>query len=147
MRRFHFKLDKVLKVREFTKRAAEAELARKAGVVALLEHELEENAVLTLSAGRQRFRPGGAARDFLAAERYGVRLTQARERLMKALARAEFERDKARQTYVEASRASELIQKLRERGESAYYTIAKREETKVLDEVAAIAKTRALMGG
>ncbi|HPE35962.1 MAG TPA: flagellar export protein FliJ [Spirochaetales bacterium] len=147
MRCFHFRLDRVLEVREFAEKAAEAELAKKSGAVALLELELEENAKASFDAARSRFRKGGNAQDFLAGERYAVRLAQRRDGLMKGLAMAEAQRDRAREAYVEASRARELITKLRERAEADYYKAAGREETKVLDDLAAMARQRLATAG
>lgn len=143
MRRFRFKLQDVLEVREFQEEAAKARLAEKAGACAILELRLEENAALTLEAAKARFRKGGSTADFQAGERYAIRLSRERERLMKALAVAEAEREVARELYVEASKAKELIQKLRERAEEEYYKSERREEFKALDDMAAIARARA----
>ncbi len=142
MKRFNFRLEKLLEVRSYEESKAEAELAKRSGAVALLEKSLMENAEASIRAGRERFRKGGGAQDYRAGERYALRLAQERDRLMKALAQAEFERDKARQLYVEASRAKELIGKLKERAETGYYKSAAREEMKLLDDMASIAKLR-----
>jgi len=143
VRRFQFKLQGVLTVREYTLEQAKARLAEKSGACAILELRLEENAGLTLDAARTRFRKGGSTSDFQAGERYARRLEQERERLMKALAMAEAERERARAAYVEASKAKELIQKLKERSEAEYYKTARLEEFKALDDMAAMARARA----
>lgn len=143
MRRFRFRLESVLEVRAYALEAAKARLAEKVGACAILELRLEENARLSLDAARSRFRKGGATADFQSGERYALRLAQERERLMKGLAMAEAERDLARDAYIEASKAKELIQKLRERAEAEYYQLAKREEYKALDDIAANGRARA----
>lgn len=143
MKRFRFGLQNVLGLRTFTESAAKASLAAKSGACALLERSLEENAAATLAAARERFRPGGSASDYRAGERYALWLAARRERLMRALAAAELERDAARQVYVEARKAKELVGKLKEREEAAYYRAASREEFKALDDIAATAWARA----
>jgi flagellar protein FliJ len=142
MKRFHFRLEKLLEVRAYEQSICEAALARKNGAVAVLEHALMDNASASLQAAKERFKPGGRARDFQAAERYAQRLGQERDKLMKGLAAAELERDKAREAYIAATKAKELIEKLKERAESSYYKAAALEETKVLDDLGSIARAR-----
>ncbi|HOX92457.1 MAG TPA: flagellar FliJ family protein, partial [Spirochaetales bacterium] len=124
-------------VREYALEAAKAQLAQAAGACAILDLQLKENASLSLEASRNRFRAGGNASDFRSSERYVLRLTQDRDRLLKALALAEAKREEARLEYVRASQAHELIQKLKERAQREYYHHALQEETKVLDDIAA----------
>ena len=142
MRRFAFGLQQVLEVRDYAEQAAEARLLGKSAVCAKLGLLLEENARATLAASRERFRPGNGAADHRAVELYSVRLGAERERLVKALALAELEREEARKAYVVASTAKKLVEKLREREEAAYYKAVSREETKTMDDLAAGAHTR-----
>lgn len=146
MRRFNFGLERVLEVRAYKERLAEAALAEKSGVCAVLQLKLNENAKATLVAGRERSRPGGNAADYRAGELYAVRLSRERDRLMKALALAESERETARLAFVEASTSRQVVTKLREREEAAYYKLVSREEIKMMDELASGARMR-LRGG
>lgn len=146
MRRFNFGLERVLEVRAYKERLAEAALAEKSGVCAVLQLKLEENARATLVAGRERCRPGGNAADYRAGELYAVRLSQERDRLMKALALAETERETARLAFVEASTSRQVVTKLREREEAAYYKLVSREEIKMMDELASGARMRLRAG-
>ncbi len=146
MKRFSFRLERVLELREYAETVAKALLGEKSAVCSRLNLSLEENARATLDAARERFRPGGNAADHRAAELYSVRLTQERERLMKALAMAEAERETARLAYVETSKAKEIVAKLREREEKAYYKAVSREETKTMDDLAAGAHIRVVAG-
>jgi len=75
---------------------------------------------------------------------YSWRLSAERERLFKALAFAEAEREKARLVYVDASKSKELVAKLREREETAYYKALMREETNIMDDLAAGAHARSV---
>ncbi len=136
MKRFSFKLDKVLEVRAYYERMARLALAEKSGRCSLLEQDLRANAEKTLQAGRERFGRGRNLADFMATELYVRRLGQERERTMKALAAAELEREKARKTYIEKSRDKEILDKLRERKEADYYKVQNRAEIMELDDAA-----------
>jgi len=142
MRRFAFGLERVLSVRAYKERLAEAVLAEKSGACAALQLGLDDNAKATMVAGRERCRPGGSAADYRAGELYSVRLSQERERLMKAMALAEAERETARLAFVEASTSRQVVTKLREREEAVYYKLVSREETKMMDELASGARVR-----
>ncbi|HUW68839.1 MAG TPA: flagellar export protein FliJ [bacterium] len=146
MRRFAFGLERVLEVRAYKERLAEAVLAEKSGVCAALQMKLEDNARATLVAGRERCRPGGNAADYRAGELYAVRLSQDRDRLMKALALAEAERESARLVFVEVSMSRQVVTKLRDREEAAYYKLISREEIKMMDELASGARERLKAG-
>ena len=144
MKRFLFGLEKILELREYRERIAKAVMGEKAGKCTILEMDLEENARRTLVAGRERFRRGGNVSDYLAGEHYALRLGAERERLMKVLVMAEAEREQARLAYIEASKSKELIIKLKEREEAGYYKAAARDETKSMDDIAAMARAHGL---
>jgi flagellar export protein FliJ len=139
-------LQGVLDLRNFFLKSVEAKLAEKSGVCARFNLSIEENAKTSLAASKDRFRKGGGASDYRAAELYSVRLSVERERLFKALAVAEAEREKARLAYVEASKSKELVAKLKEREEAAYYKAVTREETNTMDDLASGARIRSMMG-
>ncbi len=140
MKRFRFRLEKILEVREYYERIAEMKLGAAAGKCALLERILVENARAARDAARQRFGAGRDLYDMRAAELYARRLAVERERTIKALAMAEIERETARQGYVAASKEKKLLTKLRERGEAEYYRSANREEIKILDDLSRAGK-------
>jgi len=145
MKRFAFRLERVLELRDYAERQAEAVLAERSAVCARLGLALEENAKATVVASRERFRPGSGAADHRAGELYALRLAKERERLMKDLALAETERETARLGYVEASKAREIVQKLRDRKEAEYYKAITREETKLMDDLASGVRSRLAM--
>lgn len=142
MKRFAFGLERVLELREFGKKLAEAELTEKSGACARLEMGLDDNAKAAASVALERFRPGSGAADHRAAELYSWRLAAERERLLKAKAAAEIEREKARLAYVEASQKAELVSKLKAREEASYYKAVSVEETKIMDDLASGARAR-----
>jgi flagellar FliJ protein len=142
MRRFAFKLERVLELRGYAEKVAEAKLGEKSAACSRLGLALEENARASHAAAMERFRPGSNASDHRASELYAVRISNERDRLMKALVFAESEREAARIVYVAASTAREAVSKLREREAEAYYKSVSREEVKIMDDLAAGARTR-----
>jgi flagellar FliJ protein len=136
VRRFRFRLEKLLELRAFYERRAELVLAEKASRCAVLEGRLREIAEARSRTGREMFAPGRDLEDFRASGLYLVRLDRERDALVQELARAELEREAARAEYVEKRKAREAIDKLRERKQAEYYKVAEREEIKALDDLA-----------
>ncbi|HOX17324.1 MAG TPA: flagellar export protein FliJ [Spirochaetales bacterium] len=135
MKRFAFSLQKVLEVREWKEKRAEAALAAASGRCALLEAELAANAERAAANARERFSPGRTLDDYRAAERFGARLESEKGRLLDSLAKAELAREEARKAWIEANRERELVGKLRDRKMAEYYRAASREETARLDDI------------
>ena len=135
MRRFSFKLEKLLELRGFYERKAELVLAEKAGRCVLLDTQLHELAEAKSRTGREMFSAGRMLADYRAAELYIVRLNRDKERLVKELAEAELEREKARADYIEKHKSREVMEKIKERKAGEYYRLALREETKALDDL------------
>lgn len=136
MKRFAFKLEKLLEFRSFYEKRAELVLAEKAGRCALIGKRLREVGESRARAGREMFAPGRDMADYRATELYLRRLDLERDRLLEELVLAEAEREKARLEYVEKRRDREAIDKLKERRQADYYRAAEREETKALDDLA-----------
>lgn len=136
MKRFRFRLERLLELRAFFERRAELVLAEKAGRCALLDARLSENAEKRARTAREMFATGRELADYRAAEFYLRRLDGERDRLAAELAAAELEREKARKVYIERRRDREAVDKLRERKEAEYYRLAELEETKALDDLA-----------
>jgi flagellar FliJ protein len=136
MKRFVFKLEKLLELRSFYEKKAELLLAEKAGRCAILEGRLKDIAESRVRTGREMFAPGRDMADYRAAELYIVRLDRERDRLLEELALAEAEREAARAEYIAKHRDREIIDKLKERRQAEYYRFAEREEIKALDDLA-----------
>ncbi len=136
MKRFAFKLEKLLELRAYHERRAELVLAQKAGRKALLEGRLQAVAESKAKASRDMFAPGRDLADYRASEFYIKRLDLERDRLVGELVVAEAELEKARLEYVERHRDREAIGKLKERRQAEYYRAAERAETKSLDDLA-----------
>lgn len=136
MKRFAFKLEKLLELRSFYERRAELVLAEKAGKCALLRKRLLELAESRARTSREMFAPGRDLSDFRASELYLIRLDRERDSTLEALAMAELELEAARKVYIEKHRDREAISKLKERRQADYYRAAGREEIKSLDDLA-----------
>jgi flagellar protein FliJ len=135
VRRFAFRLEKLLEYRSFYERRAELVLAEKSGRCAVLENHLAEIAQSRARAGRDMFAPGRDLADFRASELYIIRLDRERDKLLNELVFAQAEREKARLEYLDKHRDREVIDKLKERREKEYYHLAQLEEIKTLDDI------------
>lgn len=142
MKRFAFKLERILELRSFVERQTEMALAEKAAVCTRLELSLQANAKASFEASRRRFRPGSVAADHRAEELYSQRLGKERDRIQKAMALAEAERDTARKAYIKASMDRKIVDKLKDKKAADYYKNLYREESKVMDDFASSANTR-----
>jgi len=136
VRRFDFRLEKVLELRLYAEREWELKLAEVTGRVVAAEQEIS-------LWGRRRFdtRKYHAAAGTLDVqllknrEAYVNRIDQRVEELQHRLVALETERSKVREGYLEASRKRKALTRLKERQSEEYYRKALREETRVLDEI------------
>lgn len=136
MRRFAFKLERLLELRAWRERRAELLLAERAARCLMLGQRLESIARGKASTRRAMFAPGRGLEDYRAAELYIVRLDRERDLTTAELAVAEIAREEARAEYVVKHRDREAIDKLKDRRRDEYYKLAEREETKNLDDLA-----------
>lgn len=138
MRRFAFKLEKLLELRRYHEREWEIKLAEASSRCIELDSEIGdwrrrrgEESQLRLGTGEIDVSRFVARDDYLQLVDDRVR------RLRLLLERAESEREAVQQSYLEASRRRKVLTKLRERRAGEYYAHARREEGKVLDEIGA----------
>lgn len=147
MKRFAFRLERLLELRAWHERRAELVLAERAGACAVLETRIAENLTNRARASREAFAQGREIADYRAAEFYVRRLDIERDRLSRELAVAEAAREEARVAWIEKHRERESVGKLRERREAEYYRLAEREEVKALDDIARHPARQAALGG
>jgi flagellar FliJ protein len=135
VKRFNFKPEKILKLRENRERETEIELGKAVGALSALELRIKQTAEAKAAAAQNRF---SVQNDFTVMRNYDLyilRLEQTKEALLEAAARAELEVEKARQTYLEASRDRKVISNLKERQEREYRRAANLEEIKTIDDI------------
>jgi len=147
VRRFNFKLEKILRLRENREHETELELGKAIGALSALELRIKQVAGETAAAVQNRFSSGNDFAQMRSYDLYILRLDHTKEALLKAAALAELEVEKAREIYLEASRDRKVISKLKERQEQEYRHAAKLEEIKTIDDTSGGAAARRAAGG
>ena len=139
MRRFAFRLERLLELRAHREREALYRLAEATGHCVRLTRRIQELGQERGAAYRS-VPAGGGVLDlglFAYRERYLAWLEATRRRLAEELARREKERLEVQQKYLEASRKRKVLDKLKERRAAEHYREQRAEEFKVQDDVAA----------
>ena len=139
MRRFRFRLQRLLELRARREREALYRLAEATGHCVRLARRIQELAAERGPAYRSA--PAGlGSLDlglFAYRERYLAWLESSRQRLAEELARREKERLAVQAEYLEAAREHKVLEKLKERRAAEHRRRARIEEFNVQDEVAA----------
>ncbi|NOY10060.1 MAG: flagellar export protein FliJ [Spirochaetes bacterium] len=137
MRRFRFRLEKLLILRRHAEKEWEIKLAEITGICIKLEKgmikaESEKTRVLMeLKAGR-----GMVDMEILRyREQYTGRLNHRLRELEDELVKKRIELEKIRKKYIEVSRDRKVIGKLKDRREAEYYKNLKLEEIKIMDDI------------
>jgi flagellar FliJ protein len=133
LRRFNFKLEKILKLRENRERETEIELGKAIGILSAIENKIKNVAEEKVLALNNRF--SGDFNQMRAYEFFIYRLDQTRDTLLVEAAEAELEVEKAREIYLEASRDRKVFTKLKERQEREYRHNVSLEEIKIIDDI------------
>jgi flagellar FliJ protein len=156
VKRFKFGLEKVLEFRQFSEQEAKNELGRAMSVLAAIENNIKQNALIHHRALSERFtglesgtsagNPNGKADgmaavsavgglSMLAWDNYILRLEQEAQRLMEEAAQAELVVEEKRNLYLEASRELKVKEKLKEKREKEYRKEVFAAETSELDDM------------
>jgi len=135
MRRFNFKLEKVLRLRENREQETKLELGKAIGVLSALELQIKNLIVEKAAASQNRYSSNNSFFEMRSIDLYILRLDQTKEILLKKAALAEIEVEKARTIYLEASRDRKIISKLKERQEQEYRHTMNLEEIKAIDDI------------
>jgi len=136
MKRFEFKLEKVLELRRYAERTWELKLAEVTGRVVAAEQEMQSWGQRRFDAGK--FHAGAGTLDMTvmrSREEYVNRIDQRVLEIQHQLVALETERSKVREGFLDASRKRKALTRLKERRSEEYYQDAKREEVRVLDEI------------
>jgi flagellar FliJ protein len=136
MKRFQFRLERLLTIRRYREREWEVKLAKAAGTCLKLEREIDEMYGEKARAFKDRFKYGAGDIEYLtASELYMQRLERTAMKKEKELAVKNVERDKIKNQYLEVSKKRKILDKLRERRAAEYYKEAKDEEIKSMDDM------------
>jgi len=145
VKRFRFRLERLLELRAHREREALYRLAEATGHCVRLARRIQETVSLRGPAFRSA--PGGAGTLdlglFAYRERYLAWLEATRRRLSEELARREKQRLEVQARYLQAAREHKVLEKLKERRAAEHRRQARIEEFNVLDDVAASQYIRA----
>ncbi|MDR0562820.1 MAG: flagellar export protein FliJ [Spirochaetaceae bacterium] len=144
MKRFKFRLEKILELRKYRERETEIALGKAVGELNEIERKIADIAEERLRMAQ--FVPNGTA-DILAFDRYIVRLDTTKAAFLEKASRAERIVEEARTLYLEASRDRKVLDSIKERQQKEYQDYIFAEETKELDDIASGVKARRLAAG
>jgi flagellar FliJ protein len=135
MKKFNFKLEKLLELRSYSEQEAKIALGHAVGELNRIETEIKNVAAKRLEAASLRFKQGSSADEMRYVDIYILRLDRTADKLMEDAAKAELKVSEARDVYLEASKEKKIIEKLKEKKEKEYKKIVLSEEDKALDEI------------
>ena len=145
MKRFNFKLEKVLRLRENREKETEIELGKAVGVLSAIEGQIKNVIQEKGSAVQNRF--SGNFNQMRSYEFYIQRLDQTRDMLLEEAAMAEIEVERTREIYLEASRDRKIFSKLKERQEKEYRRTINLDEIKMIDDISGGKASRYALAG
>ena len=137
MKVFKFRLEKLLKIREYKEREWELKLADITGQCIVLEKKIaacKDNISHTLD---KRAALSGTIDiyDLIANETYIARMKQDIVSSGLELEKKRREREKVKKKFLEVSKQKKILEKLKQRKEQEYYKEARKEEFKNVDEI------------
>ncbi len=136
MKRFHFSLEHILRIREHKEREWELKLASITGTCLTIENEINRLSAERMTNSRTK-KPQGELDIYgmQIREKYVFRLERRISELHKTLAEREAERKEIQKDYLKASRERKVLSKLKEKKADEYYKEQMKEEMKALDEI------------
>jgi flagellar FliJ protein len=135
VKRFHFKLEKILALRLNREHETELELGRAVGALTELENRIKRLAEERIIAAAGRFGKTRGFTEILSYDNYILRLDKTKDALIDAAAKAELVVEAARAAYLEASRERKVLDKLKERRRKEHSRYILAEEVKMLDDI------------
>jgi flagellar FliJ protein len=144
MRRFQFRLERLLDLRRWKEREWELALAKILGECLLLENRITEIGV-QIGASRLAVFTDGVRVDVQAMSRrelYVQRLTAERTRTQAFLVERRSEMERTRARYLAASKDRKVLDRLKDRRAEEYYDRQRDEEFKAVDEINTAAAAR-----
>jgi len=117
MKRFTFRLEKVLQLRKFRENECKLALGQAISVLNKIENDIKITAMRHHNAVEQRFITPA---DMASWDNYILRLEQEAERLAQKAAQAELVVEEKRALYIEAQKDLKAIEKLKEKRQKEY---------------------------
>ena len=135
MKKFNFKLQKLLELRHHREREAEIALGHAMGELARIENEIQSIAVKRVDAAKLRFEGNKSPSEMQYIDLYILRLDRTADKLMEDAAKAELKVSEARDVFIEASKEKKILEKLKEKREKEYKKFVESGEIKSLDDI------------
>ena len=150
MRRFRYRLERLLELRRYREREWELKLAGITGRCLRIRSEIQSRHSIKGQTHQDWRIPAGPVdiNRLFASERYLLRMDQEIKVLGQELVIREEERTEIQGRYLEVSKMRKVLDKLKERRQQEYYQEQKKEELKSADETyLGRASRRKLTGG
>ncbi len=136
MKRFHFRLEKVLGIKKHHEKEWELKLAKATGECIRIENTIQHNLYEKARTLSTRRLSGEIMMEKLySSELYMQRLTQHNRNLEQELVQKELERESIQKGYLEASKERKVLDKLKEKQENGFYAKQRVEEMKEIDDM------------
>lgn len=136
MKRYHFRLEKLLSLKKYNEKEWEIRLAQAAGECIRIENRIQHNLFeKARTLQHRRFTGPVQTNELLNSEFYIRRLGQENTQLEGELVEKEAKRETVRQEYLEASKERKVLDKLKERQAGVFYREQLREEVKGMDDI------------
>jgi len=117
MKRFTFRLEKVLQLRKFKENECKLALGQAISALNIIENDIKTTAMKKHNAIEQRFI---SPQDMASWDLYVLRLEQEAEKLAQKAAQAEIVVEEKRSLYIEAQKEVKAIEKLKEKRQKEY---------------------------
>ena len=137
MRRFHFRLERLLRLKAHTEQEWEIKLGKATSECLSIENRIDDALRGMAATFHQIHTPRRSLdMDFItSAQRYMDRLSGRVEELEDELVVKEAERREVQEGYLEASKERKVLDKLKERRAGEFYKAERDEERKELDDI------------
>lgn len=143
MRRYQFRLERILEIRRYRELQEELKLAAASGECIRLQNELRGLDAAKRNTLATRYeRSGGDMNYLIASELYMRRVDATARSDARILREKESVRDAIRVEYLAASRQRKVLDRLKEKRAQAHYREGLREEAKLLDDISGSAAAR-----
>ena len=135
MKKFHFRLQKLLDLRTFREKEAETALGRAIAERDAINLQLAELAQKELTARMSLQRSSGTIADFAAHGNYLERLHLEREKQLTALTQAEIRIEEMRKHYIKAHQERLIVTKLKDKKQAYWKKDRQRQQDILLDDI------------
>lgn len=135
MRKFSFNLERLLKIREHEEQESEIILGKAVTECVRIEREMQHRTNEIDRILKKRGNLDSCEDLLFSMEMYKRRMNKDLKQFGKELEKAEAERDKVRENYLEVSKRRKVLSKLKEKREAEYYKQQIKIEHDLLDEM------------